>query len=577
MIADDDVQAIPVGVSTACPLPSQRLQGIKAMHLLYSDAENPLPPNDVKDLNNLYNVLDTEALEQLFSVKREVLTEAILEGEKRFLEIIDRYNSDENSVLRFIKDCDISNTPKNFVIDLCEGIMNNFEPLMSSGAKLDPSLQDKLSTRLFKIPFVYERCEAMVYCLSFEDEYLRLRSELKTLRTLTSGLSSSNQLRNFFLHLLAIANFLNYENAGGLTVSFYVDNLKEILETRTNVLGMSLIDVLVEHLLKKDPEVLQIVDLLPHRSKEQLSYHQASEMCLALRKGFRRIYSYIQLQSPRGSLSKFVVSNRIREKLDELVLALNAYKCCDSDHDKFWRHFGINHTSLEYVRTFCDLREMIVAALEKRRSLHKVGIPEPLNEIETGPMEDDTPLMRWLRQNGLEMFRASLEAREVTLEGLKKSSKMDFLDDSVSLRDKKRFQKALNVLRKEAAKERGESVNYDAHVVQVHSDLMFRGGKKDTIVQEKEFVEGWLSIKFKNTRSYEQVYVKITRNLMVMFGCCFLSLTFLQTLHNTDESSDSQSNVCLDGAAIIDLDRYHPCVWDQMGTNPDQQPNFQRQ
>eukprot|EP00960_Hanusia_phi_P071047 767454-Hanusia_phi.AAC.4 len=558
LAADGGLQVIPVNVSTSCPRPSTRLHGIKAMHLLYSDAENPLPQNDLTDLNHIYNQLDTKTLEQMFSVKREVLTEAILESEKRFRSIIEQYHFEESAVLRLIKDCDLVNAPKGFVIDLCESIITNFDPLMSSDAKLDQSLQDKLSTKLFKIPFIHERCEAMVFCLNFEEEYLRMKSDLNALRDLAISISTSKELKRFFLHLLAVANFLNYENASGWTVTFHVDNLCEILQTKTNVVGKSLIDVLVEHLQVKEPQVLSMIERLPSYAHQSLAYTQISERSLALRKGFQKIFSYIQLQNPRGCLLRFVVSNRIREKLDELALALNAYKCQDSDDDNFWRHFGIHHTSSEYIKIFARLREAIAGALDRRgrRELQmKPDEVEEEHEISQQDSRKDTPLVVWLKQNKLEGFQSALETRSLSLEDLKKSSKLDFLDESVSLQEKRRFQKALNILRKGAAREPGESTINDENVVQIYSDLMLRGGKRDTIIQKKELVEGWVHVKFKSSRHYELSYVRVSRNLMVCSRVVPSFTEHPQSINDTDEFSDSRTSICLDGAAIIDLDR----------------------
>lgn len=130
-----------------------------------------------------------------------------------------------------------------------------YEENGEDSSKLDKTENYVLET--MKVPMMHARLSLMLILLSLEDVTRIVENSTNIIFTATSQLMGSARYRRLMHVILTVGNLLNKGSKKSSAVGFRLSSLPKLMQTKSNA-GVSLIDYVVGHLLKQEPDVLNI-------------------------------------------------------------------------------------------------------------------------------------------------------------------------------------------------------------------------------------------------------------------------------------------------------------------------------
>lgn len=130
-----------------------------------------------------------------------------------------------------------------------------FEENGGDSSKLDKAENYVLETA--KVPLMAARLNLMLILLSLDDVQHAVESGTNLIFSSTMQLQGSARYRRLMHVILTVGNLLNKGSKKSSAVGFRLSSLSKLIQTKSNA-GVSLVDYVVGHLLKQEPEVLQL-------------------------------------------------------------------------------------------------------------------------------------------------------------------------------------------------------------------------------------------------------------------------------------------------------------------------------
>lgn len=130
-----------------------------------------------------------------------------------------------------------------------------FEENGEDSTKLDKTENYVLETAT--VPMMQARLNLMLILLSLDDVVHTVESTTSLIFNATSQLQGSARYKRLMHVILTVGNLLNKGSKKSSAVGFKLSSLPKLMQTKSNS-GVSLIDYVVGHLLKQEPDVLEI-------------------------------------------------------------------------------------------------------------------------------------------------------------------------------------------------------------------------------------------------------------------------------------------------------------------------------
>lgn len=122
-------------------------------------------------------------------------------------------------------------------------------------SKLDKAEHYVLET--IKVPMMQARLNLMLILSSLDDAVHTVESSTKLIFTSTAEVQGSARYRRLMHVILTVGNLLNKGSKKSSAVGFRLSSLSKLMQTKSNT-GVSLVEYVVGHLLKQEPDVLDI-------------------------------------------------------------------------------------------------------------------------------------------------------------------------------------------------------------------------------------------------------------------------------------------------------------------------------
>ena len=134
-------------------------------------------------------------------------------------------------------------------------VKKHFEEVGEDSTKLDKA--ENYVYEMTKVPFLQARLNLLLILLSLEDTKYAIENTVNLVFKATEELKGSARYRRLMHVILTVGNLLNKGSKKSGAVGFRLSSLSKLIQTKSNS-GISLIDYVVGHLLKHEPDVLEL-------------------------------------------------------------------------------------------------------------------------------------------------------------------------------------------------------------------------------------------------------------------------------------------------------------------------------
>jgi len=121
------------------------------------------------------------------------------------------------------------------------------------------SKEEQYLLEIIKVPGIKGHLDCLEIKFHFSERFLNLNSSLQSLRKAVVGVEDNPQLKQLFIMLLKVGNFLNQGSNKGNSLSFNIDILTNLKQSKGVGVHQksTMLDFLLNSILTKTPEVAQ--------------------------------------------------------------------------------------------------------------------------------------------------------------------------------------------------------------------------------------------------------------------------------------------------------------------------------
>eukprot|EP01028_Stygiella_incarcerata_P000190 TRINITY_DN1027_c2_g1_i3.p1 TRINITY_DN1027_c2_g1~~TRINITY_DN1027_c2_g1_i3.p1 ORF type:complete len:548 (+),score=205.67 TRINITY_DN1027_c2_g1_i3:124-1644(+) len=338
--------------------------------------------------------MDTESLETLFAAKKKASagdddsSKAAKVAKPTVVTLLDPKRAQNVAILlgstfkkvsfpdirKWILNMDESHLTAQHVISLSQVVPqpDEIETLQSYSediSKLGSSEQFFLE--LMQIPRLETRLSSWIFKRKFDTQLQELRPNIDALIDAAKEMRESERFMKFLQVVLAIGNFVNGGSFRANAYGFQLNCLTKLQETKSLDGKTTLLDYVVEHCLRKSPEILEFPSDMAHvEDAIRVSITNLQQETAQVQKGMKMVQVELKQSAydTEGDSFKEVMEAFERRGSEDLDAMMDRFKTMEETMEKLAMYFGEDPAKFSPEEFFGEIGKfMTMLAASKKK------------------------------------------------------------------------------------------------------------------------------------------------------------------------------------------------------------------